>query len=280
LASLDAYADGQGMRLILPAGNYLHVRALLINADDLGYDADTFATTTALMHAGALKSATILVGYPESSAAMAFAKTHARDFSFGLHFNIAEGTPLAPQPVPSLVGPDGQFRSPIPQRLRALTGLLRADDIAREAEAQLTLLADHGVTPSHIDSHGHFHKFPRVLAALQPVLRRFGIRRLRLPQSLYDNERVFNRLLDAHCLRGVPADASTTDGFFNTRSHADGWFERFLGRLPDGTTELGVHPGSIEDWRVAEAQPLAAAAASGELAARGIRLISYHDLPA
>jgi chitin disaccharide deacetylase len=255
-------------------------RQLLINADDLGFDADTLGATTGLMTAGAIKSATIILGYPESAAAMAFAQDHQRDFSFGLHFNIAEGRPLSSRPVPSLVGPDGQYRGPIQQRLRALAGLLRAADVASEAEAQLGILADHGVTPSHIDSHGHLHKFPPVLRALRPVMKRFGIRRVRLPQTAYDNQRVYNRLLDQHCRKAFTAsDLSTTSSFFNTRSHAPDWLDRFLADLPQGLAELGVHPGHGEDWRAAETAPLASGLAD-RLKKADVRLISYHDVPA
>lgn len=255
------------------------MKQLLINADDLGFDADTFAVSRGLMELGGLRSATILVGYPASAMAMAFARNHARDFSFGLHFNIAEGRPSARVPVPSLTGDDGCFRSPITQRLRALAGMLDAGQIADEARAQLGILADHGVRPSHLDSHGHFHKFPAVFQALQPVLKEFGIRRVRLPQTQYDNPTIYNRLLDRHCMAAFRKGVITADNFFNTRRHDPEWFERFLDTLNDGTTELGVHPGGVEDWRACEAEQIANAAREGVLSRRQIRLISYHDLP-
>ena len=254
------------------------MRQLLINADDLGYDSDTFEVTTVLMASGAIRSATILLNYPQSDAAIRFARENQREMSFGLHFNIAEGRPLAGPRVPSLVGPDGMFRGPVAQRLRALTGRLRADDIAVEATAQLEMLADAGVRPSHLDSHGHLHKFPPVLRALRPVLDRFGISKVRLPQTAYDNQRLYNRQLDRHCLRAFRAVGyASTDSFFNTRTQHEDWFDRFVASLGFGATELGVHPGAKEQWRAAEAAPLANDVAA-RLRRQGISLISYHDV--
>jgi chitin disaccharide deacetylase len=253
------------------------VKYLLINADDFGFDADTYAATKSLFERGVVRSATILVNYPNTDAAMSFAKIHAKDYSFGLHFNIAEQSPVSRTPVPSLINAHGQFRGAISQRLRALTGLLDPADIAREAEAQLAILADYGITPTHIDSHGHFHKFPPVLNALRPVLERFGIKRARRPQTLYDNPTFYNNFLDKYCNRRFSGVAST-DNFFNTRSHDSQWFHRFLSMLPQGTSELGIHPGHNETWRHAEFLPFHGDDVQDLLVQNGIIPISYHDL--
>jgi chitin disaccharide deacetylase len=255
----------------------MNLKRLIINADDFGYDADTFAVTADLMRKGVVRSATLLVGYPETEAAIRFAKTYAKDCSFGLHFNIAEQCPLSREPVPSLVDGTGAFRGAISQRLRALAGMLDADDIAREAGAQLSILADNGIIPSHIDSHGHFHKFPAVLSALRPVLKRFGVARARRPQTMYDNQRIYNGLLDRYC-NGHFNGIASTHHFFNTRSHDSDWFNRFLTMLPEGTTELGVHPGHTEDWRIAEARPLSAEDFLNQVTQSGTELISFHDI--
>lgn len=253
------------------------MKNLVINADDFGYDADTYSTTSALLERGVIRSATILVDYPEAEAAMRFAKAHEKECSFGLHFNIAENTPVARDPVPSLVNASGQFRGAIVQRLRALAGLLDPADIAREANAQLGILADYGITPTHIDSHGHFHKFPAVLDALRPVLKRFGIKRVRRPQTLYDNPTFYNGWLDGHCNKRFFGVVST-DHFFNTRSHDVNWFSRFLAMLPQGTTELGIHPGRVETWRNAEYLPFEKDDILDLIAQNDITLVSYHDI--
>lgn len=255
------------------------MRQLVINADDLGFDTDTLSATTRLMEQGRITSATILTGFPASEAAMRFARDHAKDFSFGLHFNIAEGRPAGAEPVPSLVGKGGEFHAPISQRLRALTGALRRKDLVNELTAQLSILADHGVTPTHLDSHGHLHKFPPVLKAMLPVMQRFGIRRIRRAQTSYDNQRAHNRLIDGHCNRAFTASGcDMTDHFFNTRTQDKSWFDQFVAALPTGKAELGVHPGQAEDWRRAEMQALDDPEFFTKLSSHQIGLISYHDI--
>lgn len=255
------------------------MKHLLINADDLGYDLDTFDATTALMNAGAIRSATILVGYPQTDAAIRFALAHP-EHSFGLHFNIAEGRPLSSRPLPSLTDATGRFRGPVHQRLRALAGALDPEELRIELTTQLSLLADHGLTPTHLDSHGHFHKFPRVIAALRPVLTRFGISKVRIAQTRYDNPRIYNMWLDRYCTRAIRPGLSTTDAFFNTRRYDDEWFNRLIDTLGDGTTELGVHPGHEEGWRRIEATPLARPDLVDTLHKQGVAIISYHQVEA
>jgi len=67
------------------------MKGVIINADDFGYDDDTFRATVALSDAGLLTSATILAGRPATAEACAYARENRDRFSFGLHFNIVEG---------------------------------------------------------------------------------------------------------------------------------------------------------------------------------------------
>jgi chitin disaccharide deacetylase len=255
------------------------MKKLIINADDFGYDRDTFETTCALLALGTVKSATILVGFPETQAAINFARSTCQDISFGLHFNIAEGRPLSTRPVPSLVNQSGEFNGAIVQRLKAVSGRVSAIDVATECEAQLSILRDNGLAVSHIDSHGHFHKFPAVLNAMAPVLKRFGVARIRRAQTLYDNPTFYNRTLDAYCNRAIDKFGGAPDHFFNTRTHIPDWLQNIVERVPHGLTEIGIHPGSVEAWRNAETKPFLNAEACTWIESRAISAMSFHDVP-
>jgi chitin disaccharide deacetylase len=253
-------------------------RSVIFNADDFGLDNDTFAATRELLDGGFIKSATILTGRPMTSAAIAYGKAYQDNMSFGLHFNIAEGEPFCKTPVPSLVDRTGCFAGPLRQRIRALAGLLQEKDIVAEAESQLSYLRDHGLLISHLDSHGHLHKFPPVMRALRPVMQRFGIGRVRRPQTHYDNPRSYNRYLDLYCSRVFCGPEATTRSFFNTRLHEENWLSRLLERLPDGVTEVGIHPGRAETWRRIEFEALASGRAVTALAQAKANVSSYHDI--
>ncbi|WP_439672253.1 ChbG/HpnK family deacetylase [Cupriavidus necator] len=231
------------------------MRSLIINADDFGMDDDTFLTTVSCFEAGLLTSATIMTGCAASALAYDYARQNRRRFSFGLHFNIVDGHAAASMQPSSLCGEAGVFRQSRAQRLRALAGWLTEDDIRRELRHQLTQLRDHGVEITHIDSHGHLHKFPVVIRAIRQEMTASGIRWVRRPQNFFliGNARrsVVNRYFARH-FEGL----SQTDYYGALDAGDKDWPTKLPGMLPRGLTEISVHPGQRETWRYNEAAPL------------------------
>ena len=253
-------------------------RSLIINADDFGYNDDVTDATIDLFERGAIRSATIMVGMPASRRAIAYAQAQGRRFSFGLHFNIVDG--LCPRSAASatLVDASGRFRMSPAQRRRAGSFRLAGRDLEAELEAQLGELHGAGVEVSHIDSHGHLHKFPVVALAVRRVMRRHGIPHVRLPQSLYASASVSQRLLNLAC-RAFFVGLSHPANTYLIADHTDpAWLDGMLATLPAGVTELAVHPGLGADWLRAETLPLRAPALHDKLRAQGVELISYWDL--
>jgi predicted glycoside hydrolase/deacetylase ChbG (UPF0249 family) len=253
------------------------MRRLIINADDFGWDDDTCDTTIALLESGAIGSATIMTGRPATARAIEYARQRGADFSFGLHFNIVDQHPALSPGVDSLTGPDGRFSASRIQRVRALTGRLGTGDIAAELDAQLGAIADAGVKLTHVDSHGHLHKFPAVIGAMRPVLGRFGIARVRVPQNLHQGRHMTRNLLNSYCRKAFRGLAGT-ENLYAISHHRPTWLDEMLAVLPPGTTELAIHPGRVEEWRAVEAAPFATGEAARRFAAAGVQLISFHDI--
>jgi chitin disaccharide deacetylase len=249
------------------------MRRLIINADDFGWDHETAEATISLMELGVVTSATIIMGRPATDVALDYASSH-RDsgLSFGLHFNIVDGHPSASLAPSSLTDSGGRFRSSNVVRLAALFGSIRADDVAREARAQIEAFLASGVKPSHLDSHGHLHKFPSIARALVPVLDEYQIRRVRRPQNLYFSRSVFD-MVDTYCRRTGPRFDST-DYFCAIEPTQPHWLARIAELLPQGTSELAVHPGINEPWRRNETVSLKEAGAAF-FKRHDIQLISY-----
>ena len=136
---------------------------LIINADDFGYDMDSFNATVELFRRGILTSATIMTGKKATPNAIEFAKQNQKYFSFGLHFNIVDNhDPLYTNINNSLINRQGKFKVSNQQRIDALLFRLKKWDIQKELSLQLKNLLDNGIRISHIDSHGHLHKFPQI----------------------------------------------------------------------------------------------------------------------
>jgi predicted glycoside hydrolase/deacetylase ChbG (UPF0249 family) len=255
---------------------------IIANADDFGLDADTVAATIAGFEGGSLTSASIMAKMPGTAAALDFARARP-DLGFGVHLtytcDTVEAPVLGPGHVPALVRPDGRFLPSNTVRLLALQGRLPCEQIIAETTAQLAVVRDSGVSLTHVDSHGHLHKFAVFREALKAVLPRFGIKRVRSVQDVYLTRpwKSPTYWLGAVWRARMRRDFATTDHFFmNAATGRSDWPHRVLSRNLHGTLEIGVHPGMSEPWRGEEARAVAEFAALAR--ARGIEMISWARL--
>jgi predicted glycoside hydrolase/deacetylase ChbG (UPF0249 family) len=134
-------------------------RGLIVNADDFGVTAGVSRGILDAVRHGIVRSTTAMVNLPGEADLDADAAS-LRGLGIGLHLNLTWGRPVAPADrVPSLIDGDGRFtRDPAAVAARAA-----ADDVRREAEAQLEAFARRfGRTPTHIDGHHHVHRHPGV----------------------------------------------------------------------------------------------------------------------
>lgn len=253
------------------------MRELILNADDFGWDTDTYQATVACFEAGLLTSATIMTGRPASGEAYEYARNNRKRFSFGLHFNMVDGhEPHAGKPS-SLCIRDGGFRASHRQRVRALAWMLSERDIAREFRVQLEELRDNGVHVTHVDSHGHLHKFPVVITSLRRELERAGLQWVRRPQNLYFAANPRQSVMNNYCQRYFGGLRHTH--YYGAINHDDtAWASRLPELLRDGLTEISVHPGYAEAWRRCETEPLVSAnELRASLARAGIVLRRYGE---
>jgi predicted glycoside hydrolase/deacetylase ChbG (UPF0249 family) len=257
---------------------------VVLNADDFGASADTASSTVECLENGLLTSATIMIGMPETGSAIELARTRP-ECSFGVHLHLVgdgDERPLCdPSLVPGLVDGDGLLLRTNVVRVRALTGRLPVDEVAREVTAQISHVRDNGVEVTHVDSHRHVHKLPAVREALERVLPGLGIRRVRAVQDVYLRRPVTSPTfwLGGTWQRALAKSFLTTDHFFMpTSAHDVGWHAELLARmerLRGATLEVGVHPGT-DGWRDAERAGLEAFAPAARAA--GHQLVTWRDI--
>lgn len=222
---------------------------------------------------------------PFTGDAVAFARS-APGFSFGIHLVLSRDdleSPVSdPALLPTLTNGHGEFCDGSEIRTRVLLGRLSVDEIAREMEAQIAWLCDRGLVPSHVDSHGHLHKFGVFRSALKRVLPKFGIRRVRSVQDIYMRKCLMRPTfwLGRWWCRNIEREFTTTRHFFMPAGASGGqdWAERLVASLQPGedTIEVGLHPGRDEQWRRQEFQ--AAAVLAARARAAGHRVITWNDL--
>jgi predicted glycoside hydrolase/deacetylase ChbG (UPF0249 family) len=236
---------------------------VILHADDFGYDKDTTRATIELLECGVLTSATIMPTMPATGEAIEYAASH-KQYSFGVHLTYVDGLKPALQKVGStLLDANGLFYPSNDVRKKAIKLALKKEDIVEESLAQIGLVVKGGVELSHLDSHGHLHKFPSFLLALSEIKKRCGIEKVRRVQNVFINKpglsptTILNKCFNwciAHSCR-------TTDYFYMSANNLDtGWADAIIAQmdcLPQNSIiEVGVHPGhaDTEDgrWRIAE----------------------------
>ena len=236
---------------------------VILHADDFGFDKDTLSATIELLERGALTSASIMATMPAADEAMAYAANHP-EYSFGVHLTYVDGlNPALKKDGSSLLDGNGVFYPSNDVRKKAILLKLKTHDIVEESMAQIEKVRSAGVSISHLDSHGHLHKFPSFLAALPEVKKRSGIERVRRVQNVFINKPglsptvLLNRCFDWR----IAHTCKTTDYFYMSANSMDtGWADAILAqmnKLPqDAVIEIGVHPGHAdteeERWRIAE----------------------------
>ena len=230
---------------------------LIVNADDFGQSDDTVEATIECFEAGALTSASVIPGMPATERAVEFARAHA-ELGFGVHLTLC-AEPLwrpvsDPALVPSLVRPDGTLLSTREVRVKALAGRLATDELEREIDAQIRLVAEAGVPVWHVDSHRHLHKLAAVRKALERVLPRHGIRRVRAVQDVYVRRALGSPTywLGRSWRRSVRRAFETSEHFFMPSKDDEPWarpLAAVIDGMEAGSLEVGVHPGRAEAWR-------------------------------
>ncbi|MBU8895398.1 ChbG/HpnK family deacetylase [Corallococcus sp. M34] len=243
-------------------------RAVIINADDLGYDPAVTRGILRALREGIVTSATLLVNTPWSAQAA----RDARGLSVGLHLNLARGTP-AWSAFPTALLNDGLF-----DESRAPT---LPPDVA-EAECLSQLERFHalaGQRPTHVDVHKHLHRHPGVLEGLIRAARATGLPVRALDPAMHR----------AFASRGV---ASPSHFLGETGATAHWTLERLeatVSALPaEGITELMCHPGFAPEQvksRYAEQREVELATflhprASQALARAGVTTVDFRALTA
>ena len=296
-----------------PAGSFapIKMKELILNADDFGYTTGVNEGIIRAHRDGILTSATLMANGRAFDDAVERAKANPK-LGIGCHLVLTGGFSVAPrEEIPSLADAEGR----LPRSLGALVarvsaGSVRTNEIERELRAQLEKIRRAGIELSHVDTHKHTHVHPRVMGAVGRVAREFGITRVRNPiENLGDSWRTA-RSENADIVANMAASLAVraVGSWFNAIARKYGLQspDHFLGlaitgrmsaaalcrlidTLPEGRTEIMVHPGiydaelvksgsRLQQQRQTELDGLLAPEARRAVDANSVRLISYREL--
>ncbi|TSD00108.1 MAG: hypothetical protein Greene101449_321, partial [Candidatus Peregrinibacteria bacterium Greene1014_49] len=236
------------------------MRRLIVNADDLGINAPRTHGIFACMDQGIVRSATLIPNMADSEAAIRHCKE--RGIGIGLHINLSEGAALSNErDIATLLDPSGFLMGKIRTRKALDENTIDPTHLERELRAQLEWCLDHYGQPTHVDGHQHLHIHPAVAPVLAPILSRYGITIVRVPKETLERlpwEIPEERAAWIAMISGQAShaqeifsslDLRTTDHFRGMALSGEAnarKFRHLLCALPEGTTELMVHPGACD----------------------------------
>lgn len=290
------------------------MKHLILNADDFGM---TLGVNQGIIRAhrdGILTSATLMANGLAYDDAVVQAKT-VPELGVGCHLVLIGGKAVAPlKQVKSLADADGNLPQSLPSFVARLSaGLIRTGAIEHEFRAQIEKIRSSGIAVTHLDTHKHTHAHPKVMEALARVAKQLGITRIRKPmENLRDSWRTTRsaradgtghtaELVAAAAARAVTPwfkaisrkyGLRSPDHFLGlamTGSLGPAPLRRMIETLPDGSTEIMLHPAVRDDalaqsgsrlqmQRELELQALIDPGVKSALAERDIRLITYGEL--
>jgi predicted glycoside hydrolase/deacetylase ChbG (UPF0249 family) len=154
---------------------------LVVNAD--GFGASPAVCRGVLeAHRRGIVTSTSILGNCADPQGLKELLDEAPALGVGVHLALVDGPSVAPpNAVRSLVGPDGRFpEQPGEVLLSWAKGAMRADDVEREFDAQVSRLADCGLRIDHLDTGHHLGFLPAIGRAVEAVARRHDIPGIRM----------------------------------------------------------------------------------------------------
>ena len=230
-------------------------KRLIVNADDYGFSDGVTAGILRAHREGVVTSTTVVANMPAAEEAMK-RLADAPALGVGVHLNVSQGPPLSKGGA-ALAGPDGLMnRRALGTIAECLCSRGVLDAFEAEFDAQIRWVLDHGLRPTHLDSHRHCHGFPPIFARVARLARRYHVRFVRwhrevpgagwpaAPFRQRRNAVMLNCFAAVNALLG--ADLRTTRGTWgiaHTGFIDAGWLIRAARLVRPGVTEIMVHPG-------------------------------------
>lgn len=239
------------------------MRQLIVTADDFGLSTAVNEAIECGHREGILSTTSLMVAAPATQDAVERAR-RTPALRVGLHVVLVNGHPaLAPERVPLLVDERGLFETDL---LRAgvryfFTPGIRAQ-LEAEIRAQFEAFAATGLPLDHVNAQNHLHVHPTVLSLILKVGREYGVRAVRIPRepfwpswramrthaaARFANAAFLLPWLSLMRLRLRLAGIATNDyvfGMIDTGHMTPERVRLYLQHLPDGVSELYVHPAT------------------------------------
>jgi predicted glycoside hydrolase/deacetylase ChbG (UPF0249 family) len=225
-------------------------RLLIVNADDFGRSPSINRGVIEAHERGIVTSASLMVGWPASEEAAAYARANTR-LSLGLHLDIGEWA-YSEDGWVQLYGVEGDLQAEVARQLARFRELAGRD-------------------PTHLDSHQHVHREEPLRSIMLGLARE-----LRVPLREFSGRVRYCGDFYGQAAKGLPyPEGITVDRLL-----------RIVAALRSGITELGCHPGldgglesGYRDERPREVEALCDPRVPITLGSERVELRSFASVP-
>lgn len=248
------------------------IKQLIINADDFGLHEKINQGIIEAHLQGCVTSATIMPGGDAFQNAVLLAQKCPK-LSVGVHLTLVGVNPVAHGNIKTLLNKNGTFHTNYREFICSyVQGKISKQDIEYELRCQMQKVVGNGINISHIDSHQHLHVLPGIADIIAKLADEFHVKKIRIPaeSSFFFAVKPLSigRILARNVLTGCAIYAhrqyrkkglSSTQYFFGMLSGGKMTIENLkavITNLPDGVSEIMVHPGSsniilsaLYDWK-------------------------------
>lgn len=281
------------------------IRKVVINADDFGLCEGVNKGIVKAHTEGLLTSAGMMANMPCADEAAAMARA-LPGLGIGVHLNLTEGKPLCRDGrTDCLLDSTGRFKFR-PGQLSWLSfiSIKARNAIRAELQAQIQWVFDHGIRPTHFDSHKHIHCFPVIFRIVSELAKQYGVSAIRWPlerQRFSDGlwpapgkkELAHSRTIGIMARVNRYQNAAyfkTSDfiGIAHTGRISVAFLEAFARHHSSPATEIMTHPGFQEGLdrvrtrlvkeREYELNALCSEQAKSSFRQAGIQLVHYGQL--
>lgn len=225
-------------------------RKLIVSGDDLGLHEAINRGVLEAHEEGLVTSASIVPCGRAFDHACRLVERRKK-LGLGIHLTLVEEAPLLGPDRLKTLAPKGR----LPKSYRELflglaSGRIDPDEIEMELDAQIQRVLKAGLSVTHLDSHQHTHFFPQVRKTLFRLAEHYQIFGLRAAASVVPRRTKFSLFLAplaksvqrAARSRGIKTPDTlwlpSPSGRITARDLILG-----IPKLPEGVTELVVHPG-------------------------------------
>jgi hopanoid biosynthesis associated protein HpnK len=276
---------------------------LIVHGDDFGLSEKVNEGILQAYRHGILTSTSIMANGAAFEHAINICQS-TPTLDVGIHLTLVEEKPLLEaENVPTLLNIKGKFHHhAMVFAKRYLSGKISPGEVYRELETQINSVINQGISLSHIDSHQHLHMLPQIWCIAIALAKKYHIPAIRVP---YERFRAYMfgemgslltipRLVVLNSLTLLKKSSKILQsdyffGFFFGGNLNKRNLKKVLHYLPcTGVCELMCHPGLDDpDSRYAhwgyhwseELSALTDPVVSNLISSRGIKIISYRDLP-